>query len=908
MMNNIKSMIQKEEYIALAVNKYIVQNVVIPKKLNSTTNKYELDWDKLLVSEYLGENFNKLNPMLSQIVKTEFDNSNNLFIFGVVTQDSDYNTDNNYLYDFYINKAFRINTIPPKDKTKNDLLIGTQVLYGDTQKNIVNLLNDSKNVILPSMSCTQNQYFYELNDNKLTYKYCKGTYSFDVYQESPIYLENSDDLAYVKAKIGDFAYVKKNGLWYEYYYQGDVTNPWVPSDSGSILTTTDETITLEDRVLSYIPDAKDLVIRGDSGCMLANGDIFCWGNNSYKKSGIENYGQLDTSISPAYINTPVMLKVQINDATRKTKKWYNNPYRIKFDKMTLSSKNVCGISPIYDYLQNGESYKFGGDLYCNGEITAAFYENIESGTTSSILSRNKFFAWGKDDLKDDSPTTRDEIYIKDIAMTDDTIAVLSDEGKIYTLGKNYAGNLGINSSDKFIRAYEPVEVVQDNGIFFEKIYALRDINCFGALDSNKNFWIWGERSNGTAYLKPTRLNDNLRQYNSNYIFVNSTEFILQDVDKNYYRTEGDNITVYVNELPSTAVSVTGINENNNWKYLYVSKDLKLYGDESLITCRTKNDTLCTNTYNKNLFDFALDKLNTDSNFFNVSTYKLDSVIYEVIEDFENGASGWSNNTTTSITDNGDTTQVPATRFLGRFPTNSVCSGNPCSSESPFILTKTYSFPSYANYEVEIEFDFYEIDTWDGERFEFYANNNLIAVDHFVMDGQQYIQDSNISGVDLQDNIRPETGYASDQTYRYKVRTKIDSNGQLVLKFQTSLEFSDPLYANYWSKFDEGVNNESWGIDNINIKIKEKDKHFTCAVTGISNDSQLYCWGVVGRGLPILSTSLYDMDKISNLNKLFVSNESEKKSQMSIDAFYNNGDLYLKYPTYIGGFDYPFYFK
>ena len=132
------------------------------------------------------------------------------------------------------------------------------------------------------MSCTQNQYFYELNDNKLTYKYCKGTYSFDVYQESPIYLENSDDLAYVKAKIGDFAYVKKNGLWYEYYYQGDVTNPWVPSDSGSILTTTDETITLEDRVLSYIPDAKDLVIRGDSGCMLANGDIFCWGNIFYK--------------------------------------------------------------------------------------------------------------------------------------------------------------------------------------------------------------------------------------------------------------------------------------------------------------------------------------------------------------------------------------------------------------------------------------------------------------------------------------------------------------------------------------------------------------------------------------------------------------------------------------------------
>lgn len=47
-----------------------------------------------------------------------------------------------------------------------------------------------------------------------------------------------------------------------------------------------------------------------------------------------------------------------------------------------------------------------------------------------------------------------------------------------------------------------------------------------------------------------------------------------------------------------------------------------------------------------------------------------------------------------------------------------------------VVSKTYSFPEYKNYEVEIEFDFYEIDTWDGERFEFLANNEKLAVDHF----------------------------------------------------------------------------------------------------------------------------------------------------------------------------------
>ncbi len=35
MMNNVKELIQKEEYIALAINKYILQTGTIPKKNQS---------------------------------------------------------------------------------------------------------------------------------------------------------------------------------------------------------------------------------------------------------------------------------------------------------------------------------------------------------------------------------------------------------------------------------------------------------------------------------------------------------------------------------------------------------------------------------------------------------------------------------------------------------------------------------------------------------------------------------------------------------------------------------------------------------------------------------------------------------------------------------------------------------
>ena len=80
------------------------------------------------------------------------------------------------------------------------------------------------------------------------------------------------------------------------------------------------------------------------------------------------------------------------------------------------------------------------------------------------------------------------------------------------------------------------------------------------------------------------------------------------------------------------------------------------------------------------------------------------------------------------------------------------------------------------------------------------------------------------------------------------------------------------------------------------------------MTGLGSQSQMYCWGQARRTLPIISTSLYDDSKISTLNKLFVTQDSDINSQMSYDEFNNNGKLFLQYPTYMGGFDYEFYFK
>lgn len=99
LMNDIKSVIQKEEFISLAINKYILQNAKIPKKDDNT-----LDWDELMTSDYLGINFNRYNPMTKQNISVVFDSNNSAFIKGVFEAENKYKSEYNYLYNFYINK------------------------------------------------------------------------------------------------------------------------------------------------------------------------------------------------------------------------------------------------------------------------------------------------------------------------------------------------------------------------------------------------------------------------------------------------------------------------------------------------------------------------------------------------------------------------------------------------------------------------------------------------------------------------------------------------------------------------------------------------------------------------------------------------------------------------------------
>jgi len=78
-MNDVKSLIQKEEYLSLAINKYILQTGTIPKDTNDF-----LDWEKLMVEDYLGVHFNKKNPITKKNIVVTFATDNNAYIKGTI--------------------------------------------------------------------------------------------------------------------------------------------------------------------------------------------------------------------------------------------------------------------------------------------------------------------------------------------------------------------------------------------------------------------------------------------------------------------------------------------------------------------------------------------------------------------------------------------------------------------------------------------------------------------------------------------------------------------------------------------------------------------------------------------------------------------------------------------------------
>ncbi|MDX9960445.1 MAG: hypothetical protein RBS32_03065, partial [Aliarcobacter sp.] len=244
-----------------------------------------------------------------------------------------------------------------------------------------------------------------------------------------------------------------------------------------------------------------------------------------------------------------------------------------------------------------------------------------------------------------------------------------------------------------------------------------------------------------------------------------------------------------------------------------------------------------------------------------------------------------------------------TKFLGRFGKLGTSPDFFGGNDGTEQVYKIFSFGKQnGNKTIELAFDFYRIDKWsevstDKEVFNIFVN----GMKEIVYEASKH---STYSPVEIS---IPDTDSSKDYKINIKKDVKLDKYGNVKIGF-----------GSFNVNNTRTIDNLSWGIDNIKFKVKNdiggiggvssKKIPYVCAMTGLGSASQMYCWGNTARSLPILSTSLYDVAKIDSINKLFITQKSDLSKQMSFDKFNYNNKLFLKYPTYISGFDYPFYFK
>ncbi|MDH3978056.1 MAG: VPLPA-CTERM sorting domain-containing protein [Gammaproteobacteria bacterium] len=135
------------------------------------------------------------------------------------------------------------------------------------------------------------------------------------------------------------------------------------------------------------------------------------------------------------------------------------------------------------------------------------------------------------------------------------------------------------------------------------------------------------------------------------------------------------------------------------------------------------------------------------------------------EDFDAGATGWSNNSTTSF--GGDV-------ILGGYATFGI--GD--------VISKNY-LVSGGESTINLEFDFYRIDSWDNEDFTVSANGEIVAQDTYGFSGT-----SNLGG-----------GPFGDDIVHFSLAFDLNATN-LLLTFSTNL--------------NQATTDESWGIDNLLI--------------------------------------------------------------------------------------------
>lgn len=523
-LEKIKKTVQKEEEIASAYKKYLLDNAKVPTITNLKDNGY------------LPSSFNSINPFGKTISIL------NNTIQDSLPQDLKLN-----IYDYYFSSKYRSNTKAPLSFDSNIVKINL-----DSKESYI---YDFKDKITTNGSNPINQYYLE--KGVLHWYDLSGNYKFSlgknlIVDKSVSIVDDNGNYTTEFLSLMTGKNIIYSGLTI-YHEKSGVVEDFLVTQNGIVA--------LNEKSNKYGATIVQFTRR--AGGMIVNGDIYTWGNNANRITGIKEDTYLGSSGSGRFpvINTLVRLKAQvidedltdgidlnyINNKTGYDRNYYSSPMRPKFiDFFSTVYHSTCGITT-------------KGELYCGGTtgLTYSFGNQFtqtdnEGSRGREMLYRSLFFNGATSSPKAKKVFANNQIW-----------HILSEDGSIYRwgydFGSGFSGNgysswnynsRGRNENPEIISVSNSGQSVKFDDITYLLTIGYRKI---GALSTTGDIYIWGvESENSDNYdcterweyidfnlCYPTKITATNSTLNSSITF-NTIKggleaFIATDTNGNYYK-------------------------------------------------------------------------------------------------------------------------------------------------------------------------------------------------------------------------------------------------------------------------------------------------------------------------------------------------------------------------------------
>lgn len=461
-LSKIKKLVQKEEELALAYKNYLLKEGKNPTKIK----------DDLINNGYLPKGFFVINPFGKEINLILDENSTTTNkkddkhkIKGFETSDP---TLKSNLYDYYYSNKLRTHTKAPLSINNSNV----EIILSSKEK----FIYENKDKITTGTS-SANKYLLDSNgvlhwyDSTNKYKY---SFDKELILDESVTLLNSDGSVNSNYKnlVKDIEFAGMTIL----YKKDGVAQEHINLGLGNIVKVNQQSRDIGKTIIQFTRRA---------GGMIVNGDIYTWGNNANKITGIN----LDYSGSTGSNRYPVITglvrakaKMYDDDSTdgKDFTKYYDqnyfsSPNRPKFvDFFSAVFYGTCGVST-------------KGELYCGGTSGLEYsfgnnFTHVDTNRKGEMLYRSTFFN-GKTNKA------------KKVFANNQIWHILSEDGTLYRWGydsgSGFSGNGALafnNSNNNSNKIPEAVSSIKFTDVSYLLTIGHRKI---AGLSTTGDIYIWG---------------------------------------------------------------------------------------------------------------------------------------------------------------------------------------------------------------------------------------------------------------------------------------------------------------------------------------------------------------------------------------------------------------------------------